>query len=213
MPYVQSQRPKKYTLYRKTQMSREHRQSTSAASWWDCLATIAERKIVWRQLRKETKSYDFAMQKCQQAMCLAMVPTLKALQTLTEKNPNMLTLKNMLAIQRIIAQLSFSPMNLEWTELKKIYCQDTNNFAIPNRPQHSCLGTNFKKELTNWKNQKHHWQQLLFKGNLFYRKGEGVIQPRQDCYLASVDLSDAYYSIRLKEEDRKSFRFFFAGVK
>ncbi|WAR06788.1 hypothetical protein MAR_016746, partial [Mya arenaria] len=36
---------------------------------------------------------------------------------------------------------------------------------------------------------------------------------RKDCYLASVDLTDAYYSIRIREQDRKYFRFIFEGQK
>ena len=36
---------------------------------------------------------------------------------------------------------------------------------------------------------------------------------RKDCYFASVDLSDAYYSIRIREQDRKFFRFIFNGIK
>lgn len=36
---------------------------------------------------------------------------------------------------------------------------------------------------------------------------------RKDCYLASVDLSDAYYSISVREQDRKFLRFFFDGIK
>lgn len=36
---------------------------------------------------------------------------------------------------------------------------------------------------------------------------------RPNCYMASVDLSDAYYSIKVKEQDRKYFRFIFQGVK
>lgn len=36
---------------------------------------------------------------------------------------------------------------------------------------------------------------------------------RKDCYLASVDLTDAYYSVRIREDDRKYFRFIFEGQK
>lgn len=62
-------------------------------------------ETVWRQLRKETKSYDFAMQQCQQAMCLAMVPTLKALKTLTENAPNITTLNKYVGdTMQVIAQ-------------------------------------------------------------------------------------------------------------
>ena len=36
---------------------------------------------------------------------------------------------------------------------------------------------------------------------------------RKDCYLASVDLSDAYYSVRIREQDRKYLRFIYDGQK
>ena len=36
---------------------------------------------------------------------------------------------------------------------------------------------------------------------------------RKDCYLASVDLSDAYYSVRIREQDSKYLRFIYDGQK
>ena len=36
---------------------------------------------------------------------------------------------------------------------------------------------------------------------------------RKDCYFASVDLLDAYYSIQMRKQDRKFFRFIFNGIK
>ena len=35
----------------------------------------------------------------------------------------------------------------------------------------------------------------------------------KDCYFASVSLKDAYYSIKIKEIDRKNFRFYWQGQK
>lgn len=37
-------------------------------------------EMLWRQLRPQTKSYDFSMQKMQKLLCLALVPTLKLMQ-------------------------------------------------------------------------------------------------------------------------------------
>jgi hypothetical protein len=36
---------------------------------------------------------------------------------------------------------------------------------------------------------------------------------RKDCYFASVDLSDAFYSIPFRKIDRKLFRFLYNGKK
>jgi len=32
-------------------------------------------------------------------------------------------------------------------------------------------------------------------------------------YMASVDISDSFYSINIREQDRKYFRFIFGGIK
>jgi hypothetical protein len=42
---------------------------------------------LWRQLRRETKTFDYAMQKNQFTLCHALVPTLKLMQNLKEKGP------------------------------------------------------------------------------------------------------------------------------
>lgn len=36
---------------------------------------------------------------------------------------------------------------------------------------------------------------------------------RQDCYFTSIDISEAFYSIPIRSEDRKYFRFVFSGTK
>ncbi|KAH3695217.1 hypothetical protein DPMN_082674 [Dreissena polymorpha] len=48
---------------------------------------------IWRQLRPKTKAYDYAIQKCQQEIATALVPSIKALQLLKEKEPNVQQLR------------------------------------------------------------------------------------------------------------------------
>lgn len=60
---------------------------------------------VWKQLKKDTKSYDFAVQKCQQGMCLALIPTLKALELLKQPQPQIATVKDLVGdIIKCLAQ-------------------------------------------------------------------------------------------------------------
>lgn len=60
---------------------------------------------VWKQLKKDTKSYDFAVQKCQQGMCLALIPTLKALELLKQPQPQIATVKDLVGdIFKCLAQ-------------------------------------------------------------------------------------------------------------
>lgn len=109
---------------------------------------------IWRQLNKDTKSFDYAMQKGLEGMCRAIVPTIKLMLKLKESSTDMRTIKE-LATDTFKSLAQTIDGTIQGGNAFQGTCyQPTNQYATWTHQQHSFLATSFKKKLTSSRNQK-----------------------------------------------------------
>ena len=80
----------------------------------------------------------------------------------------------------------------------------SNIFIRPKKDRRARIILNLKYFNENYVEKSHFKMESL---------RSAINMMRKDCFLASVDLSDAYYSVRIREQDRKYLRFIYDGQK
>lgn len=105
---------------------------------------------LWHQLKRDTKLYDYAMQKSQQTLCHALVPTLRLMQNVKQNGATSDTTELVTDIFKILAQGVVQSNDSREKKSRKIFFLPIGQSVTRHLLLHDFLAINFKRKLKTY---------------------------------------------------------------